>query len=152
MQRFICYIKFTNDYLKWQENQWFQFAISILKTYPHILTISCNHSPKSCINNNSHFLSKLKILGKLPQGTILCTTEVVGLYLNIAHNEGLTSLRRFLELRDNKQISSDTLIELAKKLLKKTLLNSMKSLLDRYVEPQLERNLHLRMLFCLWLT
>ena len=74
---------------------------------------------KSYLKNTSHFLSKLKSLGKLPQGAILCTIDVVGLYPNIPHSEGLNSLRRFLELRDNKQISSDTLIELAETVLKK---------------------------------
>ena len=75
---------------------------------------------KSYIKDTNHFLSKLKSLGKLPQGAILCTIDVVGLYPNIPHSEGLNSLRRFLELRDNKQISSDTLIELAEIVLKNT--------------------------------
>ena len=68
---------------------------------------------KSYIKDTNYFLSKLKNLGKLPQGAILCTIYVVGLYPDIPHSEGLTSLRRFFELRDNKQISSETLIELA---------------------------------------
>ena len=55
---------------------------------------------------------------KLPQGAILCTIDVVGLYPNIPHSEGLTALQMFLELRDNKQISSDTIIELAEIVLK----------------------------------
>ena len=73
---------------------------------------------KSYIKDTNYFLSKLKSLGKLPQGKILCTVDVVGLYLNIPHSESLTSLRRFLELRENKQISSDTLMELAEIVLK----------------------------------
>ena len=73
---------------------------------------------KSYIKNFNHFLSKLKSLGKLPQGAILCTIDVVGIYPNIAHSESLNSLRRFFELRDNIQISSDTLIELAEIVLK----------------------------------
>ena len=44
--------------------------------------------------------------------------EYFSLYANIPHGEGLTSLRRFLETRHNKQISSDTLTELAKVVLK----------------------------------
>ena len=44
--------------------------------------------------------------------------DVVGLYPNIPHGEGLDFLRRFLETRDNKQISSDTLTELAEAVLK----------------------------------
>ena len=72
---------------------------------------------KSYIKDTNHFLNKLKSLGRLPQGAILCTIEVVGLYSNIPHSEGLNSLRRFLELRD-KQISSDILIEHAEIVLK----------------------------------
>ena len=74
---------------------------------------------KSYIKDTNHFLNRLRSLGKLPQGAILCTADVVGLYPNIPHSEGLTSLRRVLELRDNKQISSDTLVELAEIVLKK---------------------------------
>ena len=44
--------------------------------------------------------------------------DVVGLYLNIPHGEGLASLYKFLETRENKQISSDILAELAKIVLK----------------------------------
>ena len=74
---------------------------------------------KSYIKDTNHFLSKLKIFGKLPQGGILCIfEEVVGPYPNIPYSEGLTSLLRFLELRDNKQISSDTLKELTEIELK----------------------------------
>ena len=59
----------------------------------------------------------MKKLGSLPDGAILCTMDVVGLYPNIPHGEGLASLCRFLETRDNKKISSDTLIELAEVVL-----------------------------------
>ena len=55
-------------------------------------------------------------------------------------------------IEGNKQISSDTLIELAEVVLKNNILNSMKKLLNRYAELQLEKSLHLHMLFCLWLT
>ena len=68
---------------------------------------------KSYIKDTNHFLRKLKTSGKLPQVAILCTIDVVGLYPNIPLSEGLTFLRRVLEWRGNKQVSSDTLIELA---------------------------------------
>ena len=82
----------------------------------HLLPLA--QKVKSYMKDTKHFLSKLKSLGKLPQGAILCTIDVVGLYPNVPHSEGLSSLRRFLELRDNKKISSDTLIELADIVLK----------------------------------
>ena len=44
--------------------------------------------------------------------------DVVGLYPNIPHGEGLASLYKFLETRENKQISSDTLAELTEIVLK----------------------------------
>ena len=73
---------------------------------------------KSYIKDTNHFLNRLSSLGKLPQGAILCTVDVVGLCPNIPHSEGLTSLGRVLELRDNRQISSDNLVELAEIVLK----------------------------------
>ena len=72
---------------------------------------------KLCIKDTNHFLSKLKSLGKLRQGTILCTIDIVG--PSIPHSEGLSYFQRFFNFRDNKQISSDTVIELAEILLKK---------------------------------
>ena len=59
---------------------------------------------KSYIKDTNHFLTKLKGLGKLPQGAILCTIYLNGLYPNIPDSKVLTSLRVFSELRDNKQI------------------------------------------------
>ena len=44
--------------------------------------------------------------------------DVVGLYPNIPHGEGLASLYKFLETRENKQISIDILAELAEIVLK----------------------------------
>ena len=73
---------------------------------------------KSYIKDTNHFLNKIKKLGSLPDRAVLCTMDVVGLYPNIPHGEGLDSLRRFLETRDNKQISSDTLTELGEVVLK----------------------------------
>ena len=60
------------------------------------------------------FQNKIKKIAKLPEGKILCTMDVVGLYPNIPHGEGLASLYKFLESRDNKQILSDTLQNLPK--------------------------------------
>ena len=49
---------------------------------------------KSYIKDINEFLKKLCSLPKLPDGTILCTTDVVGLYPNIMHGEGLSALRK----------------------------------------------------------
>ena len=70
---------------------------------------------KSCMDTN-HFLNKLRSLPKLPD-IILCTVDVVGLYPNIPHEEGLSALRKRLDNQMEKYISSDTLCDLAKVLL-----------------------------------
>ena len=50
--------------------------------------------------------------------TIPCITDVVGLYPNIPHEEGLAFLKGFLDSRVNKQVTADTSIELAELVLK----------------------------------
>ena len=80
----------------------------------HLQTMS--QRVKSYTKDISHFLNKIKKIGKLPERAILCTMDFAGLYPNVPHGEGLDSLSlslKFLETRKNKQISSDTLPELA---------------------------------------
>ena len=43
----------------------------------------------SYIKDTNDFLRKLGGLGRLPEGAMLCTIDVVGLYPHIPHNEGL---------------------------------------------------------------
>ena len=57
-------------------------------------------------------------LDGLPDGAILCTVDVVGLYPSIPHEEGLEALKEVLERRGDKTISTDTLLELAHVVLK----------------------------------
>ena len=54
----------------------------------------------SYIKDTNHFLRKLKDVGTLPDGAILCTVDVVGLYPHIPHDEGLQALREALGLPD----------------------------------------------------
>ena len=49
---------------------------------------------------------------------ILCTIDVVGLYPNIPHDEGLIALRKSLESKQDKTISTNSLMDLAVCLLK----------------------------------
>ena len=72
----------------------------------------------SFIKDTNHFLRKIKSLGQLPEGAILCTIDVVGLYPNIPHEEGLASLRKFLDARAEKKVTTETLLELAEIVLK----------------------------------
>ena len=73
---------------------------------------------KSFIKDTKHFLQKLRNLGKQKHGAILCTIDVVGLYPNIPHEEGLASLRKFLDSRIDKKVTTETLVELAELVLK----------------------------------
>ena len=55
---------------------------------------------------------------QLPEGAILCTIDVVGLYPNILHEEGLASLRKFLDARTKKKVTTEILLELVEIVLK----------------------------------
>ena len=50
----------------------------------------------SYIKDTNDFLRKLGGLGRLPEGAILCTIDVVGLYPHIPHNEGLEAVKEAL--------------------------------------------------------
>ena len=54
---------------------------------------------------------------------MLCTMDVVGLYPNIPHEEGLSALRKKLNERDKKDVSAETLVELAELVLKNNIFN-----------------------------
>ena len=73
---------------------------------------------KSYIKGINEFLKKLRSLPKLPDGIILYTMGVVGLYPNIPHEEGLSALRKRLESRKEQYVSTDTIIDLAEVVLK----------------------------------
>ena len=82
----------------------------------HLQTLA--QKSKSYINDTNHFLNTIKKRGSLPDEANLCAMDVSGLYPNIPHREGLASLHKFLETRDNKQITSDALAEVEKVVLK----------------------------------
>ena len=63
-------------------------------------------------------MRKIKELGEVREGTILSTIDVVGLYPNIPLDEGVAFLKDFLYSRVDKQVTTDTLIELAELVLK----------------------------------
>ena len=48
----------------------------------------------------------MKELGQSPEGTILCTIDVVDLYPNVPHDEGLAFLKEFLDSRVDKQVTT----------------------------------------------
>ena len=70
----------------------------------------------SIIRDTTDFLCKLKGLGFIPRTAILCTIDVVGLYLHIPHEEGLEVLRKVLT-SDVEQKLADDLIKLVQLVL-----------------------------------
>ena len=73
---------------------------------------------KPYIKDTNASLNKLRSLPKLPGNTILCMVDLVGLYPNILHEEGLSALRKQLDNRVEKYISSDKLCALAEVVFK----------------------------------
>ena len=63
---------------------------------------------ESYIKDTNDFLIKLKELGSLPKNAILCTIDIVGLYPNIPHKEGLASIRKHLDNTENKEVTTHT--------------------------------------------
>ena len=50
----------------------------------------------SYIPDSSDFIEKMKRIGKIPEGTILVTDDVIGLYPRLLHEEGPNALREKL--------------------------------------------------------
>ena len=76
--------------------------------------------------------------------------DVVGLYPSILHEEGLSALRKRLETRKEKYVSTDTIIDLAELVLKNNIFTFGKKDLSKKGGLLLAQNLHLRIAFCLW--
>ena len=55
----------------------------------------------------------------LPEGAILVSNDVVGLYPNIPHNEVLKAIRKILNTRRNPEILTDDIVDLAELVLKR---------------------------------
>ena len=55
---------------------------------------------KSYIKHTNDFLKKLHPLTKLPDNSHFCAMDVVGLYPNIPHDEGLSAVRKRVDEED----------------------------------------------------
>ena len=62
---------------------------------------------KYYIQDTNDFLKKIANLPPLPDDLILCRIDVVGLYPNIPHAEGFIAIRKALDTRKDKTISTD---------------------------------------------
>ena len=92
---------------------------------------------KSYIQDTNDFLKKIANLPPLPDDLILCTIDVLGVYPNIPHEEGLIAIRKARDIRKDKTISTDSSIELAECVLKSyTYLSTMNLSLSSSEERQ----------------
>ena len=73
---------------------------------------------KSYIKDTNHFLRKLRDLPDLPDDAIFCTLDVTSLYPNIPHDEGLRAIEKALDKREEKVVSTQSLVDLAEVTLK----------------------------------
>ena len=73
---------------------------------------------KSYIKDRADFLDKLKDLGEIPEGAILVTADVVGLYPSIPHTEGLEVLRKQYDKDLHKKVPTEDIIKMADFVLK----------------------------------
>ena len=83
---------------------------------------------KSCIKDTNDFLKKLRSLPNLPHDIILCTVDVVDLNPNIPHDQGLSALRKRLDLRQEKDVTTSTLVELPEIVLQNDIFTFMEKL------------------------
>ena len=74
----------------------------------------------SFLQDTPHLLRELELLKTkgLPQGTFPVSIDVVGLYTNIPHNEGVDSVKRVLNTRKDPEVPTDTLIKFLELVLK----------------------------------
>ena len=72
----------------------------------------------SYVKDTNDFLKKLRDISTLRSGAIMVTIDVVGLYPHISHDEGLQSIREALNNRENPEIPTRTIVDLAELLLR----------------------------------
>ena len=81
----------------------------------HLNPLVC--STESYVKDTNHFVLLLAGIGDIPDGALLCTVDVVGLYPSIPHDEGLEAMRRALNSRQDPSISTGSLVNLGKVVL-----------------------------------
>ena len=72
----------------------------------------------SDVTDTNDFLKKFRDISSLPSGAIMVTIDVVGLYPHIPHDKGLQSIREALNNRENLEIPTETIVDLAELVLK----------------------------------
>ena len=74
---------------------------NIVPTIPHIL------------EDTKDFLKRINDIGEIPSGSLLVTFNVVGLYPHIPHEEGIETMKKYLNLREDQSVFTNSLCDLA---------------------------------------
>ena len=74
---------------------------NIVPTIPHIL------------EDTKDFLKRINDIGEIPSGSLLVTFDVVGLYPHTLHEEGIETMKKYLNLSENQSVSINSLCDLA---------------------------------------
>ena len=74
----------------------------------------------SYLKDTNDFLNRLHNLEEIPEKTILVTIDVVSLYTNIPHEDGIEATRKAFDSREDKQLPTEILIKLLELVLKRT--------------------------------
>ena len=72
----------------------------------------------SYIKDFGDFIKKLQNIDHIPQDAIMVTADVIGLYPSIPHDASLEALKKALDNREDKSISTDDLTKMAVFVLK----------------------------------
>ena len=73
---------------------------------------------KSYIKDTGDFINKLRQFGEVPEGALLVTADLVGLYPSIPHEDGLKALKKRLNGRVSKKVPTSDLVSMAEFVLK----------------------------------
>ena len=66
----------------------------------------------SYIRDSNDFINKIKNLKNIPSNSILVTADVVGLYSSIPHELGLNAIKKALENRESKSVSTSDVLKM----------------------------------------
>ena len=105
---------------------------------------------KSYKKDTNNFLKKLRSSPNLPGDIILCTVDVVGLFSNIPHDEDLSALRKRLDLRQEKDVTTSTLVELSEVVLKNSIFTFIEKTLKQKRSTVIGTKFAPPIVYCLW--
>ena len=66
----------------------------------------------SYIRDSGDFIDKMKRIGKVPEGSVLVTADVIALYPRIPHKERILALKSKLEEQTSSKIPANYLVKL----------------------------------------